>query len=351
MINVVKELLKRPVAYHPIFAKITGSVPAAVMLSQGIYWQGKADEKGEQWFQVTGTNWFEQTGLSTDAQLNARKILRSIGVWHEVKKGVPAQLYFRIDTDALVSVITGYSVSGFPGNKKPGIPRASDGKYRKQETGNPGIIESNKEIKETNIESSSAATASALTGPFEKVDEIEIQEPPKSPKKEKTPPGSARPPKKEKDTPDPWTKRVATLFDRVGAECGIAEPFNWQVNAGRDFKALKEIRKGLSADISRKKAGAEPTETEIETGFEYLFRYGYKYLSDIASQKGGAVQYNPTTIKNCYNQIISYARSKRPTGTSKADQNRHDMAEYLAVRRQAAFARLYGEEMGTAAEI
>ena len=202
-----------------------------------------------------------------------------------------------------------------------------------------------------NTHESSAATASALAGPFEKVGEVEIPSKPEPRVSGIAASRGGRRGAAEKDTHDPWTKTIASLFDKVGAECGIVEPFNWQMNAGRDFKALKEIRKGLTSDIAKKKAGAEPTETEIETGFEYLFRYGYKYLSDIASQKGGAVQYNPTTIKNCYNQIISYARSKRPTGTSKADQNRHDMAEYLAVRRQAAFARLYGEEMGTAEEV
>lgn len=195
------------------------------------------------------------------------------------------------------------------------------------------------------------ATAPPLTGPFEKVGEVEIPSKPEPRVSGIAASRGGRRGAAEKDTHDPWTKTIASLFDRVGAECGIAEPFNWQVNAGRDFKALKEIRKGLTADIAKKKAGAEPTETEIETGFEYLFRYGYKYLSDIASQKGGAVQYNPATIKNCYNQIISYAKAKRPTGTSKAEQNRHDMAEYLAGRRRAAFTRLYGEEVGTAAEV
>ena len=195
------------------------------------------------------------------------------------------------------------------------------------------------------------AIAPPLTGPFEKVGEVEIPSKPEPRVSGIAASRGGRRGAAEKDTHDPWTKTIASLFDRVGAECGIAEPFNWQVNAGRDFKALKEIRKGLTSDIAKKKAGAEPTETEIETGFEYLFRYGYKYLSDIASQKGGAVQYNPATIKNCYNQIISYAKAKRPTGTSKAEQNRHDMAEYLAGRRRAAFTRLYGEEVGTAAEV
>lgn len=354
MINVVKELLKRPVAYHSIFAKITGSVPAAVMLSQGIYWQGKADEKGEEWFQVTGTNWFEQTGLSPDAQLNARKILRSIGVWHEVKKGVPAQLYFRIDTDALVSVITGYSVSGNPGNKKPGIPRASDGRYRKQESGNPGIIESNKENKESNKESSCAdAPNAAEWEDFELVEEIEIEKTPIIPikaKKEKTPPNSARPPKKEKEAP--WTKTTAALFDRVASEEGAVDAFNWTINAGRDFKALKSIRDALQKDMQAK-LNHEPTDAEMQVGFEYLFRYGYRYLAGIAKERGGAVQFSPLTIKNCYNQIIGYAKAnngrnpKEPT--NKATRQHDELADYVAERRRASIIRLYADPVADVA--
>lgn len=37
--RVIAELLERPVAFHPIFKKVTGSFSAAIVLSQIMYWQ------------------------------------------------------------------------------------------------------------------------------------------------------------------------------------------------------------------------------------------------------------------------------------------------------------------------
>ena len=38
----ILDLLDRPIAYHRIFARLTGSVHAALMLSQAVYWQNRA---------------------------------------------------------------------------------------------------------------------------------------------------------------------------------------------------------------------------------------------------------------------------------------------------------------------
>lgn len=208
------------------------------------------------------------------------------------------------------------------------------------------VPQTNKVLSKSISKSKKEGCADApLAEPFTKIADIEIPESPiplEAEEKKKTPPRSAHPPlKKEKgEAAEPWTKTIATLFDKVGEEKG-AEPFNWEVNAGRDFKALKEIKKAMSGDI-KKKRGHEPQPQEIESGFEYLFRYGFEYLEKIAQTKGGAIQYSPQTIKNCYNQIVSYAKGNHngaKRATNKATEQHRELIAHLMDRRAARFER------------
>lgn len=89
------ELLDRPIAFHRILVEWTGSVNAALMLSQLIYWS-KRTQDPEGWVYKTAAHWEEETGLSQREQAGARKQLR-VGGWVEEKlKGVPATLHYRI---------------------------------------------------------------------------------------------------------------------------------------------------------------------------------------------------------------------------------------------------------------
>lgn len=153
-VSVIKELLKRPIAYHGILAKAIRSVPAAVMVSQGLYWQGKAEDSGAAWFYVTAEDWYDQTGVTKEAQLTARKHLAKLGFWEERLFGMPARMHFQIDIDALVAVInqyleTGKPVAGDYRNKLREKPRTSSGKFRQQAAVNYRN-KKNKEIKESN---------------------------------------------------------------------------------------------------------------------------------------------------------------------------------------------------------
>lgn len=142
-ISAVKHLLSSPVAYHPILARALGSVPAAVMLSQGIYWQNKSEQDGGTTFFLTAEEWFNQTGVTEDAQKTARKVLGKAGFWHEKLMGMPARMHYRIDVDALVAVIDQYLKTATPvavdyRNKKREKPRTSSGKFRQQVAVNYG---------------------------------------------------------------------------------------------------------------------------------------------------------------------------------------------------------------------
>ena len=133
----------------------------------------------------------------------------------------------------------------------------------------------------------------------------------------------------------PWTKTIAALFDKVNEEESAAlgvefTNFNWGAGAGRQFKALKDTRKAMIPDI-RAKLKHEPTEQEIESGFDYLFRYGFRYLAGIAENKGGTFSFTPAIILNNYNNILQYAKQNHnpTTKQDRANAKRDEAYEEL----------------------
>lgn len=191
---VLKSLLGgRVVSYHAVFARALRNVPAGVMLSQGFFWQENANFKdlreidGRRYFTATAAEWYEATGVTDDQQLTARDVLRSAGFWMEKRAGLPAKLYFHIDLDILVSVIYGYlengkQVSVDTRHQNREITRASNGKFRLQETVNHGNTNIGRESKRV-FESREREALGAQNLP-----DFENQ------KKEKAPPVAARPP-------------------------------------------------------------------------------------------------------------------------------------------------------------
>jgi len=100
------ELLQRPIAYHPSFARMLGSTAAAVMLSQGLYWQARVKSLDGYWWK-TADEWEEETGLSRNEQEDARRKLRQTTFWFEDLRGVPATMYFLVDKDNLIAELSG----------------------------------------------------------------------------------------------------------------------------------------------------------------------------------------------------------------------------------------------------
>lgn len=115
------DLLVRPVAYHPVLARLLGSVPAAVMLSQAIYWQQRVPESrppgcpGKGWWYHTAEEWEKETALSEGMQLTARKTLRQTSFWSEKAAGMPRRLWFRVDFDELEKVLKNQQCPGIRG--------------------------------------------------------------------------------------------------------------------------------------------------------------------------------------------------------------------------------------------
>lgn len=104
----VLALFDRPIAFHPGFVALTGSVNAALMLSQAFYW-AKRTRHPDGWFYKSQEDWTKEIHLTRREQESARKLLRATGFWEEVRKGNPAKMHFRVDVEAFALVMMGES--------------------------------------------------------------------------------------------------------------------------------------------------------------------------------------------------------------------------------------------------
>lgn len=100
-VEILRDALDRPIAFHRTFVKLTGSVTAALMLSQAMYWSKRVNSNDEGRFYKTREQWEEETGLSRFEQEGARKTLRKFSFWKEELRGVPAKMHYRVDMSAL----------------------------------------------------------------------------------------------------------------------------------------------------------------------------------------------------------------------------------------------------------
>ena len=100
------QLLDRPIAFHRCFVTLTGSVTAALMLSQAVYWQ-KRTTNPDGWWYKSHEEWTEETGLKRRELEAARIKLRALEVLEEKRTGSPAKLWYRIDLNALEHALHG----------------------------------------------------------------------------------------------------------------------------------------------------------------------------------------------------------------------------------------------------
>ena len=88
----------RPIAYHPRLAKPLGSVNAAILFGQLVYWHDKTNSPLGVY--KTALEIEEETGLSVKEQETARKKLKERGILIETLKRLEHRLFFKIDFDA-----------------------------------------------------------------------------------------------------------------------------------------------------------------------------------------------------------------------------------------------------------
>jgi hypothetical protein len=97
-IREMLDLIDRPIAFRRALVDLTGSVNAALMLSQAIYWQERAYQKDGWWYKSID-EWQEETGLSRYEQQTARKKCRKYLLSR--LRDIPARLFWKVDRQAL----------------------------------------------------------------------------------------------------------------------------------------------------------------------------------------------------------------------------------------------------------
>ena len=94
--DLVMAVFDIPVTFHRSLVGLTGSVTAALMLSQAIAWTETLTPDEGGWFTKSQDDWADATGLSRWEQETARRVLRDADFMEERKSGLPAKLWFRV---------------------------------------------------------------------------------------------------------------------------------------------------------------------------------------------------------------------------------------------------------------
>lgn len=118
---------ERPIAYMPIYSRITGSVTAGILLSQIVYWDGKMQHRE---FYKTDRDFCEELSMGASELKYAKKRIQKIGVVKVVRKGIPARTHYKLNIGKLSDLITttvkkSNQDGGKPSNNKDGKKRST----------------------------------------------------------------------------------------------------------------------------------------------------------------------------------------------------------------------------------
>lgn len=102
---LLKSFSERPVAYYPVYAKITGSITAGILLSQCCYWFYASGNKE---FYKTDKEFCDDLSMGLYELKSAKKRLQELGLISLNRKGIPAKTYYLVNEDKLITLITSY---------------------------------------------------------------------------------------------------------------------------------------------------------------------------------------------------------------------------------------------------
>ena len=92
MKQLFRELNQKPIAYYPIYRKITGSTTGGILLSQLMYWFSKKDKI----FKID-KEIMEETFLTKKELENSKKLIKQLDFIRVSREGIPAKTYYEID--------------------------------------------------------------------------------------------------------------------------------------------------------------------------------------------------------------------------------------------------------------
>lgn len=100
------DIFDEPIVFQRAYVHLTGSAVAALFLSYAIYTTERLPKDAEHWFNKTADEWRNETGLTRFEQQTARKILRDREILIERRAGLPAVLWYKIDIDRLLELLS-----------------------------------------------------------------------------------------------------------------------------------------------------------------------------------------------------------------------------------------------------
>ena len=131
------------IAFHVEYVHLTGSVTAALFLSQLVYWQGKGAD-GDGWIYKTAKEWTEETGLSRKEQGGARKKLIELGLIEERRKataGAPIEYLLNkerfselVDYVPIAQKVMCQKANSYVPIAQPYVPKGSSLQYTENTT-------------------------------------------------------------------------------------------------------------------------------------------------------------------------------------------------------------------------
>jgi hypothetical protein len=134
----IRKLLVYPITFHRVFSEVGGGVTAGLLLSQLFYLADKhADDEG--WFYHSAKVLMDETTLTRTEFDNARKKLLERGIIDEARRGVPAQMHWRVNFDHLANLIAGNPQTEVQKRRAP-----DRGKPAGQNAGNPQSLTDHK---------------------------------------------------------------------------------------------------------------------------------------------------------------------------------------------------------------
>jgi hypothetical protein len=116
MDRLSKYLLDEPVVVLRMsYVKITGSVNAALLLSQCRYWQNRVNQGKA--FYHSQVQWQEEIGLGRYELEKARKELRELGILKEWLHGTPPKLFYFINDAKVEELFDSLELPDLPEHK------------------------------------------------------------------------------------------------------------------------------------------------------------------------------------------------------------------------------------------
>lgn len=161
--RLLDALSRRTVAYHPDLATALGSIPAAIILGQLLYWHGKqADKDG--WIMKTAKELEDETAVTERQQENVRQILVSSGAVEFERRATPAMPFYRINHDRIIELYIEKEPREFPQKGETKFPPHKGDKF-------PRLGDTNTEITTeiTSLEQRAAADAAARAAGIDKL--------------------------------------------------------------------------------------------------------------------------------------------------------------------------------------